>query len=249
MELLSVSKESLDLVDKLKKQYQNNNPITMPGTQRDIILPDSLLQNNVDLSVLDSSIPLALIASKDPEPTMAMAASVRMSPKAFQEKLVPDVLRMIAEKTPHNEVRKGIDLMIEHDFNPQAIAHVMRHTQGSIIQARTVYSNKMLNNLNEFLNGTVDSKLFLDKFLKLSGTGNIKTEIQTRLICSLITSKNIRPKIKFMLLEKFDRLPPPIKYAIVDKVLNAPSSEKHIDILKEELSWIVKEDPLFTGKT
>lgn len=64
---------------------------------------------------------------------------------------------------------------------------------------------------------------------------------------SLLLSPNIRPSIKFLLLENFQRMPNTVRLGIIGAVLKAEPS-RHLDMIKEELRWIVtQERPIPTG--
>jgi hypothetical protein len=77
----------------------------------------------------------------------------------------------------------------------------------------------------------------------LTEAGNLRTDIRKRLILSMLLSENVRPSVKFLVLENFDRMPKPVRIAIICGVLQAEPSH-HIDLVKEEIRWIVAHERL-----
>jgi len=60
-------------------------------------------------------------------------------------------------------------------------------------------------------------------------------------VTSLLLSETVRPGIKFLMLEHFESFPTPTQQGIIQAVAHAPDS-RHIDVLKEELRWIVSHE-------
>ena len=58
---------------------------------------------------------------------------------------------------------------------------------------------------------------------------------------SLLLSETIRPSIKFLFLENFDRSPNPVRMSIITSVLRAEPTH-HVELIKEELKWIVAHE-------
>jgi hypothetical protein len=55
-----------------------------------------------------------------------------------------------------------------------------------------------------------------------------------------LLSDNIRPSIKFLILENFDRMPDAVKSSIASAVLKA-NANHHTVLIKEELKWIIAQ--------
>ena len=80
-----ITEEGLQVALKIKQHYKSGQPICLPGDRDDILIPEHLLNDNLDLLGFDDPLPLAMVASRDPEPPMAMAAAARLSPRALPQ--------------------------------------------------------------------------------------------------------------------------------------------------------------------
>ena len=89
----------------------------------------------------------------------------------------------------------------------------------------------------------VAPRQFVREFFELTEAGNLRNDIRKKLVLSLLLSETIRPSVKFLMLENFQRLPEPVRLAIISAVLKADST-RHTDIIKEELTWIVQQERL-----
>ena len=182
-----------------------------------------------------------MIATRDSEPPMALAAVTRLSPLASQSELLNGVFRVVGETTKHPLIAKCVELITENAFNPDAIARVRTHANKFIISTRKEYSLALRQNLQALLDGTIAPRYFVNEFFELTEAGNMRSDIRKKLVLSLLLSENIRPSIKFLFLENFDRLPQAVKGAMVREVLKAKSSH-HTEMLKEEMRWIISKE-------
>ena len=222
----------------IKENYDSSQPICMPGEPDTILVPEHLLNHKLNLGDFEDPLPLAMLAARDPESPMAMAAAARLSPKARKPVLVAGVFDLLAETSRHHEVRHSVELVAANDFSPQVIAEVRRRTSRIIVEARHQYTSALRDNLKCLLGGTIAPRQFVKEFFHLTEAGNLRNEIRKKLIVSLLLSESIRPSIKFLCLENFERMPRPVRMNIISAVLRAPSMH-HLDLIKEELRWIV----------
>ena len=70
-----ITEEGLQIALKIKQHYKSGQPICLPGDGDDILIPEHLLNDNLDLLDFEDPLPLAMVASRDPEAPMAMAAA------------------------------------------------------------------------------------------------------------------------------------------------------------------------------
>ena len=56
-----------------------------------------------------------------------------------------------------------------------------------------------------------------------------------------LLSSSVRPSIKFLMLENFERIPKQVKLGIVSAVLKAEPT-RHTEIIKEELKYIITQE-------
>ncbi len=238
-----LSPEGLNFALHIKKQYLNGQPVCVPGDDEHILLPEYLLNNNLDLSSMEDPLPLAMLATRDPESPMSVAAITRLSPLGKTNRLLSGLVRVVGETSKHPLVRECVSLVTENDFDPDSIARIHRHASDFIVQSRRQYSQALRQNLQDLMNGELAPRKFVQNFFELTEAGNLRTDIRKRLILSMLLSENVRPSVKFLVLENFDRMPKPVRIAIICGVLQAEPSH-HIDLVKEEIRWIVAHERL-----
>jgi len=79
-ESLGVTQEGLQAALGIKKNYQEGEPVCMPGEKDRILLPEYLLNSGLNLSSLEDPLPLAMLATRDPEAPMSIAAPASAAP-------------------------------------------------------------------------------------------------------------------------------------------------------------------------
>jgi hypothetical protein len=245
LEQFGLTEKGLDVALMVKEDYRMHRPICLPGEETPRILaPEYLLSRTMDLKGLGEPLALAMMASRDPEFPMALAAVARLSPVASRIKLVSEVISVVGETTRHDLVRKCVDLIKKAAFDPQAIDVVRVQTSRFIVRTRTQYTSALRQNLEGLLEGSVAPRVFVKDFFELTEAGNIRNQIREKMMVGLLLSKTIRPSIKFLVLENFHRFSEPIRRGIVSKIMQAKPGH-HVDMVKEELEWIVgHENPV-----
>ena len=236
-----ISQGGIDIAMLVKQSYRTGDPICVPGDPARILLPEHLVNIDLDLTEFEDPLPLALMATRDPESPMALAAATRLSPKAENQKLVAGVCALVGEKTRHPLVKRSIDLITENDFSPKAIAFVRTRTSQFIVETRRQYAHALKLILRALLDGDMAPSDFVKQFIQLTEAGNLQSDVRQKLVTSLLLSETVRPGIKFLMLEHFDSFPMPTRQGIIKAVATAPES-RHIDVLKEELRWIVSHE-------
>ncbi|MEO5335925.1 MAG: hypothetical protein H7841_03380 [Magnetospirillum sp. WYHS-4] len=238
---LGITQDGIRLALEIKEGYRTGEPICVPGDRSRILVPELLLNSNLDLQEFDDPLPLAVMATRDPEPPMALAAAARMGPLGGRKKLLGGVFGLVGEATRHPTVRKCVELITEHDFDPAAISAVRRQASRMVMTARAEYSTALRQNLTALMEGVIAPRQFVREFFELTEAGNLRNEIRKKLVVSLLLSESIRPSIKFLMLENFTRMPMAVRLAIISAVLRAEPS-RHLDVIKEELKWIVTQE-------
>ncbi len=150
-----ITEEGVQIALKIKQHYKSGQPICLPGNGDDILIPEHLLNDNLDLLDFEDPLPLAMVASRDPEPPMAMAAAARLSPKARRTELVTEVFDLLGEITKHNGVRHCVELVSANAFSPQAIAEVRRRTSRVIVHTRQQYTTALRQNMKDLMAGSI----------------------------------------------------------------------------------------------
>lgn len=240
-ELFGISQEGIETALSLKDDYRNKRVITVPGEDTRILLPEYLLNAGVDLSAMEDPLPLALVAARDPESSMALAATARLSPRASRTELVTGLYTVMGETTKHPLVRECVELVTENAFNPKVVTHVQHRAKQLIIKSREEYTLALRHNLQALMEGLIQPREFVREFFDLAEAGNLRNDIRQKLILSLLLSEHIRPSTKFLMLENFEKLSKPTRTAIISGVLQAEPT-RHTDIIKEELRWIVSQE-------
>ncbi|MCP5365897.1 MAG: hypothetical protein H6907_20530 [Hyphomicrobiales bacterium] len=238
--LQGLTPDGLKVAMGIKDSYRTGQPICLPGHDARILTPENLLNHDLHLDGFEDPLPLAMVAARDPESPMALAAAARMSPLAGREPLVAGVFAIMGEKTKHPLVRSCVDLVTEHDFNPLAIAELRRRANGIIVTTRQQYTQALRQNLRALLDGTVAPREFVREFFELTEAGNLRADIRKKLVLSLLLSENVRPSVKFLFLENFARFPRAVRLAIISAVLKAEPGH-HIQMIRDELRWMVAQ--------
>lgn len=236
-----ISKAGIDVAKHVKESYRTGEPICVPGNPARILLPEHLINIDLDLTEFEDPLPLALMATRDPESPMALAAATRLSPKAGNQKLIQGVFALVGETTRHPLVKRSIELITENDFSPKAIAFVRTRTSQFIVETRRQYAHALKAILRALLDGDIAPSDFVRQFIELTEAGNLQSDVRQRLVTTLLLSETVRPGIKFLMLEHFNSFPLPTREGIIRAVAGAADS-RHIDVLKEELRWIVAHD-------
>lgn len=234
---LGFSQQGLELALTLRHKYNDHQPLLAPGDEERLLMPEHLLNSNIDLQAYDDPLPLAMVATRDPDSPMSVAAAVRMSPNAGTTPVTREVFSMLGGMSKHPVVKQMVDLVSESHFDPEIIGKVQLNARKFVALSRKRYTEALRKNLRMLLEGDIDSRSFVSQFFELSESGNLRVDIRKRLILGILTSETIRPSIKFLFLEQLDRLPLPVQREIITDALNAPDKPK-LEAIKQELAWI-----------
>lgn len=243
LESMGLSEAGLQTALDFKRSYKRGDPVCLPGDDQRILLPEYLINRDLQLSSVDDPLPLAVLATRDPEAPMAVAATTRLSPLGKKSKLISGVIQIVGETSKHPLVRECVSLVTDSAFDPDAISRIHRHAGEFIVRSRQQYTSALRENLNGLMAGTLPPRQFVREFFELTEAGNLRSDVRKRLVLSLLLSENVRPSVKFLILENFQRLPKPVRLAIVTSVFKAEPSH-HIDLVKEEVRWIVEQEGL-----
>lgn len=238
---MGITHEGLEIALGIKEHYKKGTPICVPGEKTRILVPEHLLNENLNLQNLEDPLPLALVATRDPDAPMAVAAAARLSPLGNRTKLVTGLFELVGETSKHPLVRRAVGLVTENAFAPDAIAHVRRHATRFIVKTRSQYTAALRQNMSALIEGVIAPRTFVKEFFELAEAGNLRHDIRRKLVLSLLVSPNIRPSVKFLMLENFHRLSRPVRLEIISGVLKAEPN-RHSDVIKEELHWIIAQE-------
>jgi len=238
---LGLKGEGLDVALAIRDSYKQGQPICVPGEATRILVPELLFNTAVDLRGIEGPLPLAMMAARDPEAPMALAAAARLSPFGTGDRLMSGVIGLVGEATRHPLVSKCLQLIGDSAFDPQTIALVQRQAANYVVRTRQQYTAALRENLKLLLAGSIAPSVFVQEFFVLTEAGNMRHDIRRKLVVSLLLAESVRPSIKFLMLENFDRLPRPVRFGIIRAVLDAEPSH-HVAMIREELRWIVNRD-------
>ena len=236
-----ITQDGLRAALRIKEDYRKGELLCVPGERTRILLPEYLMNHNLDLRDFDDPMPLAMVAARDPEAPMALAAATRMSPLGPKNPLVGGLFQVMGETTRHDIVRRCVQMITANAFSPEMIAEVRRQASRVIVNTREEFTLALRQNLHSLLEGSIAPRQFVREFFDLTEAGNLRNEIRKKLVLSLLLSPNIRPSIKFLMLENFQRMPHTVRLGIIGAVLKADHS-RHLDMIKEELRWIVTQE-------
>jgi len=240
-QLDGITHEGLKTALSIKENYKKGELVCVPGEGDRILMPENLMNRHLDLHTIDDPLSLAMLATRDPETPMALAAAARFGPMGIKTDLLAGIFQVVGEKSKHPLVRKCVELITESAFSPETITRVHTKTSKFIVNSRKQYTMAMRQNLQELLDGTLAPRVFVGQFFELTEVGNLRNDFRRKLVLSLLLSESIRPSIKFLFIENLERFPNSVRRAIVASVLSARESH-HMDIIKEELRWIAAQE-------
>ncbi len=136
----------------IKDNYRAHEPICLPGEKTRILLPENLMNHHIDLQSMEDPLALSMMATRDPESPMALAAVTRLSPLAEKSELLNGVFRVVGETSKHPLIAKCVSLITENAFSPDAIARVRNHASKFIISTRKEYTHALRQNLQGLSN-------------------------------------------------------------------------------------------------
>ena len=226
----------------IKEHYKDGTPICVPGEDSRILVPEHLINHNLNLQDFEDPLPLAVLATRDPEAPMAVAAAARLSPLGNRTTLVSGLFELVGETTKHPLVRRAVGLVKESAFSPDAIAHVRRHASRYIVQTRSQYTAALRQNLRSLIEGVIAPRAFVKEFFELTEAGNLRHDIRRKLVLSLLVSPNIRPSIKFLVCWRTSSVCRPRCAARSSPGVLQAEPNRHSDIIKEELRWIITQE-------
>lgn len=238
---LGITQDGLKSALEIKSKYRKHEPLLMPGAEDLMLVPENLMNHNIDLIGFEDPLPLAMVASRDPEAPMALAAATRMCPLGRRTKLIAGVMRVVGETSKHPLVRECLSFVTESDFDPNTIAEVRRHASRFIVKTREQYALALRENLQLLLDGSIAPRQFVNAFFELTEAGNMRNDIRKKLVLSLLLSGSVRPSVKFLMLENFERLAKPVRASIISAVLQAEPT-RHVEIIKEELKYMIAQE-------
>ena len=238
---LGITQDGLKAALEIKASYRRHEPLIMPGAEDRMLIPENLMNAGLDLRDMEDPMALAMVASRDPEAPMALAAATRMCPLGANIKLIKGVMQVVGETSRHALVRECLDFVTDSDFDPTTIAEVRRHASRFIVKTRQQYTYAMKENLQMLLDGSIAPRRFVQEFFELTEAGNMRNDIRRKLVLSLLLSGAVRPSVKFLMLENFNRLAKPVRRGIMAAVLKAEPT-RHTEIIKEELKYMVAHE-------
>lgn len=238
---LGISKDGLNAALAIKQSYKNNEPLVVPGENDRLLVPEYLLNKDIDLQGYEDPLALAMMCSRDPESPMALAATARLAPLGNKTELVEGVVRIIGETSKHDLVRECLKYVTERAFDPNSLGRVRDHATKFIADSRKHYTAALRENLKCLLDGDLAPRQFVLQFFELTEAGNLRHDIRKKLVLSLLLSSSVRPSIKFLMLENFHRMPKSVRLGIISAVLKAEPN-RHTEVIKEELRYIVVQE-------
>ena len=237
---LGITQEGLKTALRIRDDYRHRRPLILPGQEDRMLIPENLMNQNISLSGYEDPLPLAMMATRDPEAPMALAAAARLCPLGGKTKLISGITELVREASKHELVRDCLSFVSDKVFDPNAIAEVRRHASRFIVETRQQYTAALRGNLQNLLDGSIAPRQFVREFFELTEAGNMRHDIRKKLVLSLILSSTVRPSVKFLLLENFERMPKPVRLGIISAVLQAEPN-RHTAVIKEELRYIITQ--------
>lgn len=238
---LGISKDGIETALSIKKNYKTRQPLIVPGEGDRLLVPETLLNAEIDLQGMGDPLALAMVSNRDPESPMALAAAARLSPAGAKNELLNGVVRIIGETSRHELVRECLKYVTDRAFEPESIGRIHQHASKLAIESRQQFTAALRDNLKGLLDGELAPRAFVRDFFELTEAGNLRHDIRKKLVLSLLLSSTVRPSIKFLMLENFHRMPKTVRHGIISAVLKAEPN-RHTEVIKEELKYIVLQE-------
>ncbi|MDA0997416.1 MAG: hypothetical protein O2944_04315 [Proteobacteria bacterium] len=236
-----ISTDGLKAALAIKQSYGRHEPLLIPGEEDRLLVPENLLNRDIDLHDFEDPLALAVMCARDPESPMALAAAARLCPIGNRTELVAGVFSIVADTSRHELVRECLRHVSEHAFEPDSIARITKHASHFVFESRQQFTAALRDNLKCLLDGEVAPRQFVREFFELTEAGNLRNDIRKKLVLSILLSVSVRPSIKFLMLENFHRLAKPVRLGIISAVLKAEPT-RHSEFIKEELRYIVVQE-------
>src|SRR5262249_12053392 len=96
---LGFTREGLQMALTIKNNYRDHQPICIPGEGASMLIPEHLLNDQLNLNEFEDPLPLAMMATRDPESPMALAAVTRLGREGRRNKLAAGVFEMVGQTT------------------------------------------------------------------------------------------------------------------------------------------------------
>lgn len=237
-----INSEAEQAAAAVVRSYKSGMPLQAPGMVGRLLKPEELMNHELDLGVYESPVVLAVVASRDPESTMGLAATARMLPSARQQAINGKVLALIGEVSRHRQVRDSVGFVIRNDFAPPVIDKVRHLAQDHIEDTRIVARTTLLENLRSLVNGSMMAETFVEDLFRLSHRCDLSPEIFKRMIINLVTSTKVLPRVKLMLIDNLERFPPPLRMEIAMHISALPNNSENA-YLKRELEHTLRRNP------
>ena len=152
---LGFSREGLKMALTIKDNYRNHQPICIPGEGSSMLIPEHLLNDQLNLNEFEDPLPLAMMATRDPESPMALAAVTRLGRDGRKSKIAAGIFDMVGQTTKHPLVKRCVEMVEDSAFDPAAIARIRTHTRDYVIRSRKQYTLALRRNLSALLDGTI----------------------------------------------------------------------------------------------
>ncbi len=114
-----ITHEGLKTALSIKENYRAHEPICLPGEEARMLLPENLMNIDIDLQSIEDPLALSMMAARDPESPMALAAATRLSPLGQKSPLIKGVLQVVRETTKHPMIAHCISLITDSAFSPE----------------------------------------------------------------------------------------------------------------------------------
>ena len=121
---LGITRQGLDLALLLRDKYRGGEPMLTLDEPDKLLMPEHLLNQNINLQTFEDPLPLAMVASRDPDSPMSVAATVRMCGTTPSIPLVTEIFAMLCDTTKHAVVKQCVEQVTESAFNPKVIEKV-----------------------------------------------------------------------------------------------------------------------------
>ena len=94
---LGITRQGLDLALSLRDKYLSGEPMLTLDQPEKLLMPEHFLNQNINLQTFEDPLPLAMVASRDPDSPMSVAATIRICGAKPAIPLVSEIFAMLGD--------------------------------------------------------------------------------------------------------------------------------------------------------
>ena len=226
------------LLVRLAERYRCDRPAALDGDGDRALRPEDLLNGDLDLGDYESPTVLAFVAIFDPVCATAVAAAARLAPQTRARPRLLAVVAVVNRQSRHRDVRAVTAVLTELGPTRDALAVVRSLAEGAIAADRERAEAALCRYLNQVGCGGLVPDDPVGDILVFAHRLSLPGAILDRLLAAMVESARVALKTRVALVRGLDRLPKPLRLALVTRVARLPDGPES-DCLKLVLAQTI----------